>query len=206
MFGVGRSSGGITTGRRTTVLIRRLSWKRRERSIDRAARREVARGLPPLTTIASLLATGPDIASGAATERSTPVRGTNRVPTILAPGRDQRGRSALTFDNAALRLHLTSGPATSDVEWAALNNMAGTTAIAWQDAVASRSLLIPMDAFGPAYAQGARCAVATIRTHHAAFPESQPPVTVTIRAYRTSGRTFDVVGIERSASQPAGRH
>ena len=85
--------------------------------------------------------------------------------------------------------------------------MAGTTrAIARQDAVASTSLLMPMDVFGPADAQGARYAVATIRTHHAAFPEWQAPVTVTIRASRTSGKTFDVVGIERSASQPAGRH
>jgi hypothetical protein len=53
-----------------------------------------------------------------------------------------------------------------------------------------------MDALGPADASGSRYAVATIRTHHAAFPEWQAPIVVTVRERRGS---FDVVGIERPA-------
>ena len=38
--------------------------------------------------------------------------------------------------------------------------------------------------------------VATIRTHHAAFPEWQAPIVVTVRERKGS---LDVVGIERPA-------
>ena len=83
---------------------------------------------------------------------------------------------------------------------AALNNSNGTSRpIARLRAQTSSSLLIPMDAFGPADASGARHAVATVRTYHAAFPEWQSPIHVTVRASRGS---FDVVGVERSAMQP----
>ena len=65
-----------------------------------------------------------------------------------------------------------------------------------REALAWPALAIPMDALGPADASGSRYAVATIRTHHAAFPEWQAPIVVTVRERRGS---FDVVGIERPA-------
>jgi hypothetical protein len=49
---------------------------------------------------------------------------------------------------------------------------------------------------------GSRYAVATIRTYHAAFPDWQASLTVTIRERRGS---VEVVGIERPAGQAAQR-
>jgi hypothetical protein len=56
-----------------------------------------------------------------------------------------------------------------------------------------------MDGFGPADVSGARYSVATIRTHHAGFPDWASPISVTVRASRGS---FDVVGVERTAAPP----
>jgi hypothetical protein len=101
----------------------------------------------------------------------------------------------LDFDNAAIRLRLTPEPATYDVAWSSLDNVTGSTHdIASHRALAWPSLMIPTGALGPKDPSGSRYAVATIRTHHAAFPEWQTPMVVTVRERRG---TIDVVGIER---------
>ncbi|HEY7190560.1 MAG TPA: hypothetical protein VH436_28610 [Vicinamibacterales bacterium] len=101
----------------------------------------------------------------------------------------------LLFDNAALRLGLASGAVTYDIDWASLDNSAGVThVLARQQGLEPSAFVIPLDAFGPADVSGARFAVATIRTHHAGYPDWQSPITVTVRASRGS---FDVAGVER---------
>jgi hypothetical protein len=106
----------------------------------------------------------------------------------------------LHFENAAVRLRLADAPTDYEVAWAAFDNNTGSgREIVRLHTQTTSSLLIPMDAFGPADAFGARYAVATIRTQHGAFPEWQSPIRVTLRASRGS---FDVVGVERSTTQP----
>jgi hypothetical protein len=106
----------------------------------------------------------------------------------------------LHFENAAVRLRLADAPTDYEVAWAAFDNNTGTSRdIALVHTQTTSSLLIPMDAFGPADASGARYTVATIRTQHGAFPEWQSPIRVTLRASRGS---FDVAGVERMVPQP----
>jgi hypothetical protein len=100
----------------------------------------------------------------------------------------------LTFDNAAIRLHVAKPGATYQIRWLALDNAAGLQrAVGDEIAVASPRVSLPASAWGPV-SSGTRYAVASIKTVDASHPGWMSPVLVTVRD-RTG--TLDIVGIER---------
>lgn len=107
----------------------------------------------------------------------------------------ERGITALTFDNAAVRLGLASPPAAYLAQWASLDNGSGVEH--WTGApiaTGTARLDVPADAWGPRDAAGLRYAVVHIGSRHADHPHWQRPVRVTLR--QRDG-AVDVVGIER---------
>src|SRR5262245_33738867 len=108
--------------------------------------------------------------------------------------------TALTFDNAAIRLRVAQPGATFQAEWLALDNAAGVERrIGDEAAINTARLSIPDAAWGPLDTDGSRYSVASIRTLHAGYPNWASPVRVTLRE---RGGGIEVVGIER----PTGGH
>jgi len=104
----------------------------------------------------------------------------------------------LTFENAAMRLHVAAGTASYQARWLALDNTAGTERAAG-DELASNAprLAIPDEAWGPADASGFRYAIASIKTVQPDHKDWLAPVLVTVRDRHGE---LDIVGIERSAA------
>jgi hypothetical protein len=107
---------------------------------------------------------------------------------------------ALTFDNAAVRLHLVQEQPRYVVRWASFDNTTGTIQ-SFQAPVdiAGTSATIAHDIWGPPDAGGIRYAVITISTIDRAFPHWTKPVVVTIR---NRNGLLDVVGIVRPTELP----
>lgn len=107
---------------------------------------------------------------------------------------------ALTFDNAAVRLGVASGPATARVRWTAFDNQAARhTPVADEAAVDGDRAPVPADAWGPRDASGARYATAWIASDHRDYPHWTRPVQVTLRQ---RGDAIDVVGVDRPVGGP----
>jgi hypothetical protein len=105
----------------------------------------------------------------------------------------------LTFENAAVRLHVAQPGATYAVRWFAVDNLAGTDKpVNDEMQVAQGRVSVPDGAWGPADDAGLRYATASIRTTHPGNPQWANPVRVTVRERNGSP---EVVGIER----PTGR-
>src|SRR5262245_654130 len=101
----------------------------------------------------------------------------------------------LTFDNAAIRLHVTEPVATYKAQWMAFENAAGMErAVGESIDASSPRLTVPDAAWGPADAAGFRYAAVAIATVHPDRPTWAQPVRVTLRERRG---TLDVVGIDR---------
>jgi hypothetical protein len=114
----------------------------------------------------------------------------------FAVGRTGTG-TELTFDNAAIRLHVVQPGATYTASWLALDNTTGTRrAVADELSIDIPRLPVPEAAWGPPDSAGFRYAVAKIETLDASHPHWAAPVVVTLRD--RSGST-DVVGIDRPA-------
>jgi hypothetical protein len=102
----------------------------------------------------------------------------------------------LTFDNAAVRLHLVTGADVRyTVRWTSYDNQTGKTRPVGTAVEGSAPrATVPPDAWGPADASGIRYAAASIETSHPQFPHWVQPVVVTVR---NRGGMLDVVGIDR---------
>ena len=108
---------------------------------------------------------------------------------------------ALTFDNAAVRLHLVQEQPRYVVRWASFENTTGTIQSPRAPVeIAGTSATIPPDIWGPPDAAGIRYAVMTISTDVPMFQHWASPVAVTVR---NRGGALDVVGIDRPTSMPA---
>jgi hypothetical protein len=109
------------------------------------------------------------------------------------------GGSALSFDNAALRLAAAPQGASYTARWSTFDNESQAECPIGPDAdLSEMRVAIPDQAWGPADRTGFRYAVVSIRTVHPAFPHWNQAIRVTVRDRSGS---IDVVGIER----PTGR-
>jgi hypothetical protein len=101
----------------------------------------------------------------------------------------------LTFDNAAVRLGISTTSASYRVRWSSLDNRTGTEQPIGNEITTTEAReAVPASAWGPADDAGIRYAVASIATVDSAHPHWATPVTVTIR--EKSG-AIDIVGINR---------
>jgi hypothetical protein len=118
---------------------------------------------------------------------------TNPLDTFAVTSRPDG--ATLTFDNAAVRLHVAKSGATYKVRWSTLDNLAGASrAVADEVTVSGMSTAVPAAAWGPVDDCGARYAVAAIRTEDPTFPSWNRVVQVTLRSRNGA---VDVVGIVR---------
>jgi len=120
---------------------------------------------------------------------------TNPLDTFAVTSRADG--ATLTFDNAAVRLHVAKAGATYKVRWNMLDNLArASQKVGDEVMVSSLSAAVPAAAWGPVDDCGARYAVASIRTEDPSFPSWNRAVQVTLRS---RNGIVDVVGIVRPA-------
>jgi hypothetical protein len=101
----------------------------------------------------------------------------------------------LTFDNAAIRLHVVQPGATYKVRWQAFDNTTSLARLVEHEVDLDHPrIVIPNGAWGPADTAGCRYAIVSIRTIEASHPNWAAPVLVTLRE---RDAVIDVVGIER---------
>jgi hypothetical protein len=106
----------------------------------------------------------------------------------------------LTFDNAAVRLHIVNQQPEYEVRWAPFDNneRSAGAVLATLNTAQSRAA-VPRDVWGPLDGFGFRYAVARITTQQPEFPHWSHPVVVTIR---NRDGLLDVVGIDRPTDLP----
>ena len=106
-----------------------------------------------------------------------------------------RDGTAVTFDNAALRVGAAQGKATYSVQWSALDNLKNEEQRVGDAVQLSQPRMgIPANAWGPRDDADYRYAVARISTLHANNPQWHEPVILTVR---DKGGAYDVVGLQR---------
>jgi hypothetical protein len=111
---------------------------------------------------------------------------------VVAEGTDGLG---LSFDNAAVRLGVARPAAGYRARWASLDNQAGRLGwIGGETSTIDGRVVVPVAAWGPRDANGARYAAASIAVDHPDHPHWVRPVRVTLR--QRDG-AVDIVGIER---------
>ena len=104
----------------------------------------------------------------------------------------------LLFDNAAVRNGVKAPGESYQTSWSTFDNMTGVESTVTDVEEYSEPVArVPLSAFGPADASGARYVVATIRTINPAFPQWLKAIKVTLR---DRNGVIDVVGVDRGGA------